>query len=152
MEMPVAIDVVERKTGGVKRFKLGGDFVGELLPRAQSITRLIPEKTTFCRKRPDRSTSSPMVSAGIAGTPSTSTRCRPTRSDGMRRARSTASAAAGAVTIRLAAVRMPRRCACSTASLTSGAAPKSSAVTIRFLMVGSPGPVFACGGFAFWVD
>src|SRR5205085_2404351 len=39
--------------------------------------------------------------------------------------------AAGAPTIRLAADRMPRRCAASMASLTGIASPKSSPVTMR---------------------
>src|SRR5437868_5181082 len=47
-------------------------------------------------------------------------------------ARRTASAAAAPATIRLAADKIPSRCARSTASLTSTAAPKSSAVTISF--------------------
>src|SRR5262249_49796419 len=64
------------------------------------------------------------------GTSSTRTRWRPMRSEGMARARLTASAAAGPATMRLAAVRMPERCASSTASLISGARPKSSAVTM----------------------
>src|SRR5690348_15779544 len=53
-------------------------------------------------------------------------------------ARRTASADAGAATMRLAAVRMPDRWACSTASLTSGARPKSSAVTIGLFSGASP--------------
>src|SRR5262249_58193974 len=43
-------------------------------------------------------------------------------------ARAIASAAAGAATIRLAAVRMPCSCTSSTAALTSGAGPKTSEV------------------------
>src|SRR5579872_6787596 len=43
----------------------------------------------------------------------------------------TASAAAGAPTIRLAVVSTPSRAACSTARLTAACSPKSSAVTMR---------------------
>src|SRR3984957_8414930 len=82
-------------------------------------------------KRPLRSTSRGTALAGSSGAPSTSTRCSPTRSRGGARARRIAPAAAGAPTIRLAAVRMPCWLACSTASLTAWCRPKSSAVTIR---------------------
>jgi hypothetical protein len=54
----------------------------------------------------------------------------PVRRGAACRARAMASATAGADTMRLAAVRTPPRCAASTASLTSRAAPKSSAVMI----------------------
>ena len=47
-----------------------------------------------------------------------------------RLARAIASSAAGAPTIRLAAVSTPSQCARSTASLTASCSPKSSAVTI----------------------
>src|SRR5579863_836577 len=80
---------------------------------------------------PPRSTSIGIALAGSSAAPSTSTRCSPTRSRGSWRARRTASAAAGAPTIRLAAVRMPCWLACCTASLTAWCSPKSSAVTIR---------------------
>ncbi len=57
--------------------------------------------------------------------------CRPTRKVGSLRASATACAAAGPATIRLAALSTPCRCANSTASLTSAARPKSSAVMTR---------------------
>lgn len=68
---------------------------------------------------------------GSAGRPSISTRCKPTPRRGKRRARSTASPAADAVTIKLAEVRMPPVWPSSTASFTGTAKPKSSAVTIN---------------------
>src|SRR3954469_22344411 len=52
-------------------------------------------------------------------------------------ARRTASAAAGPATIRRAADKIPSRWSRSTASLTSTAAPKSSAVTINFRKSGN---------------
>src|SRR5204863_8148045 len=82
------------------------------------------------RSMPQPSTKWDRSDAGSTGAPSVSTRWSPTRSEGRRRARSTASRAAGAATIRLAAVRTPSRCAASTASLTSRTSPKSSAVTM----------------------
>jgi hypothetical protein len=90
-----------------------------------------PSEAMSERKQPSAPTSLDTCDARNAGRPSTSTRCSPTRSRGMRRARATASAAADPDTMRLAAVKIPRRWAVSTASLTSGAAPKSSAVTIK---------------------
>src|SRR5258708_10395732 len=87
--------------------------------------------TMSLRKLPARSTRSGTSSAGDTGRPSIKMTWRPTRSVGSRDARATASAAAGAPIIRLAAVKMPLRWAISTASLTSGAKPKSSAVTIK---------------------
>src|SRR5262249_31391786 len=91
-------------------------------------------RTMSVRNRPSGPTRSGMRSGGSAGRASTSTTCKPTRRLGIARARRTASAAPGLATIRLAAERMPVRCAISTASLTSSARPKSSAVTIRRLM------------------
>src|SRR5436309_8356925 len=82
------------------------------------------------RSMPRASTRWERSDAGSTGAPSVSTTWSPTRSEGRRRARSTASRAAGAATIRLAAVRTPSRCAASTASLTSRTSPKSSAVTM----------------------
>src|SRR5450432_2528672 len=52
-------------------------------------------------------------------------------------ARRMASAAAGAPTMRLAAVSTPARLACSTASLTASCSPKSSAVTIKNFCIGN---------------
>ena len=131
MEMLVRVAMIEGQAGGAERRELGGDFGRELAPRLPaegddgSEGRHVGAKHA-ARHPPDAVT----AEAGSSGRPSISTRCKPTRRDGMRRARATASAAAGADTIRLAAVRMPPRCAASTASLTSRAAPKSSAVTI----------------------
>src|SRR5438067_4710467 len=92
-----------------------------------------PTLVRSVRNLPSGSTRSGICSGGSAGAPSTSTRCKPTRSDGSRRARATASSKAAPRTIRLAAVRMPFVCASSTPSLTSGARPKSSAVTTSAL-------------------
>src|SRR5882724_2122031 len=80
---------------------------------------------------PLASTRSGIADGGSVGLPSTSTICRPTRRRGIFLASAAASPAAGAETIKLAAVRMPSRWPCSTASFTSSAMPKSSAVTIR---------------------
>src|SRR6185437_8994618 len=90
-----------------------------------------PSRTMASPKRPSRPTSAGMSEAGSVAGPSASTKCRPTRKLGKRRARSTASCAAGAATIRLAAFSTPSRCARSTAAFTRGCSPKSSAVTIR---------------------
>jgi hypothetical protein len=100
------------------------------------------------RNDPLESTSRETESGGSTGRPSTSTRCNPTRKPGLRRARATASSAAGPLTIKLAAVRMPVRCAVSTASFTSTAAPKSSAVTIRRC---TQRPSGQCRGRRHWV-
>src|SRR5262245_43111318 len=93
-----------------------------------------PSRAMSARKQPSAPTRSGMRSGGRAGFAWTSTRCRPARKVGMARARRTASAAAGLASMRLAAERIPVRCAISTAALTSSARPKSSAVTIRRLM------------------
>src|SRR6185437_12774645 len=81
--------------------------------------------------RPPASTSAGMLRGGSTDQPSASTRCRPTARPGRSRAIRTASAAAGAPTIRLAVVSTPPRAACSTARLTDWWSPKSSAVTMR---------------------
>src|SRR6185295_6326137 len=95
------------------------------------------------RNIPSPSIRSGTTDGGSVGLPSTSTRCSPTRRRAIALARATASPAAGAETMRLAAVRIPSRWPCSTASLTSGAAPKSSAVTISCLAVRTSGRVRA---------
>ena len=66
---------------------------GELAAGRKSGTRRAPYSGRTRRRR----RTSPAISArGSAGAPSTSTKCRPTRRSGNRRARATASAAAGA--------------------------------------------------------
>src|SRR5271156_3015992 len=81
--------------------------------------------------RPSASAMLGICGCGSDANPSASTMCKPTRRFGRSRARRTASAAAAPPTIKLAAVRMPLRLACSTASLTASCKPKSSAVTIK---------------------
>jgi hypothetical protein len=90
---------------------------------------------------PSGRTSSGISEPGRTGRPSTRTRCRPTANAGTRRARATASAAAGPATIKLAHDRIPCRCASSTASLTAMSRPKSSAQTITcFTVLRHPSP------------
>lgn len=60
-----------------------------------------------------------------------------TSADRKPHARRTASPTAGPFTMRAAVLRIPRRCAISTASLISSASPKSSAVTTRWFRVQS---------------
>src|SRR5271165_3180140 len=88
-----------------------------------------PKRPMSRRNPPSAPIRSGIASAPSAALASTRAKCSPTRNDGLRRAISTASRAAGAATIRLAEVRTPPSCALSTASLTSLASPKSSAVT-----------------------
>ena len=93
-----------------------------------------PSRTMREPKRPLASTRSGMQCGGNTAAPSASTRCRPTRKPGQSHATASASGAAGAPTIRLAAHKTPSRWARSTARLTLSCRPKSSAVMIR------PGP------------
>src|SRR5215472_16606478 len=81
-----------------------------------------------------------MRCGGRAAGPSMTTRCSPTRRPGSALARRTASAAAGAATIRLAEVRMPSRWARSTPSLMASERPKSSAVMMRRFFASAPSP------------
>src|SRR5579859_1263750 len=87
-----------------------------------------------------------MRDGGRTAGPSMTTRCSPTSRVGKSRARRTASAAAGAATIRLAASRAPARWARSPASLTDEVRPKSSAVKVmhrigvRMSTASSPSP------------
>src|SRR6202521_123033 len=97
-----------------------------------------PALTRRSVNSPVAPTRSGTCSGGSTGRPWTSTTWSPTRKVGRRRARSMASAAAPAPTIRLAAVRMPSRCACSTPWLTATVSPKSSAVTITCLLTTAP--------------
>ena len=58
----------------------------------------------------------------------------PISSEGTSRASRTASSNAAPFAIRVVAVRMPRRCASTMPSFTSGVKPKSSALTMRCLL------------------
>ena len=132
MEMLVGVDMVQRQAGGTRRLRTAPRSRLQAGARTRggktSPPRPAPCRCGNCRRhRPGRG---PMRPAAAARPP-------PAPDAGRRAgwawpcARATASAAAGAATIRLAAVRMPWRWACSTASLTCAAAPKSSAVTMR---------------------
>ena len=107
--MLVAIDMIKRQSGSRKGFELCSNFAGDLPARCRIGKYPDAGRTMPLRKRPELSTRSGSFDGGNSGRPSVRTMCRPTRSDGSRRARSTASVAAGAPTIRLAAVRMPFR-------------------------------------------
>ena len=98
LEMPVAIDMIERQPGRAKSFELRGDFFGDLPPHAKDRRRSARRKAAGrCGNRPLRRRPGREFRAGrLTGVPSTRTTCRPTRRFGSRRARSTASAAAGA--------------------------------------------------------
>ena len=67
-----------------------------------------PARAKFWSNLPVPLTSAGTSEAGDTGRPSTSTRWSPTRSSGKSRARATASAPAGAPTIRLAVDKIPR--------------------------------------------
>src|ERR1017187_6129040 len=71
-----------------------------------------------------------IFSGGSAAWPISNVRCRPTPSCGFSFASFTASAKPGSLTIKLALVKMPSRCARMTAAFTEGERPKSSALTI----------------------
>src|SRR5258705_227776 len=98
-----------------------------------------PNLAMSVRKAPSRVTRSGAAAGSLSGRPSTRTRCRPTRKEGRRLASATASCAAAAPTIRLAAVSTPSVCARSIASFTAPAAPKSSAVITSCLTRSSSG-------------
>src|SRR5437867_5936544 len=90
----------------------------------------MPAKTGLLLKFPAPSTSPGISRGASAELPQTRLRCRPTPRRGFARASSMASAAAAPLTIRLAVVRMPSRCARRTAWLMECERPKSSALTI----------------------
>ena len=101
----VRVDMVERETGRAKRLELGADFRGEPGPdagreeKAEAGAELISVEPSVLPHQRSR-----VLRGGNTGAPSIRTRCSPTRSPGRRRALITASAAAGAATIRLAQV------------------------------------------------
>src|SRR5260370_30460198 len=72
-----------------------------------------------------------ILSAGKAEWPQIRVRCRPTPRRGFCRARATAWSQAGSLTIKLAVVKMPSRCARMRAWLMEAERPKSSALTMR---------------------
>ena len=84
MEMLVGVDMVERQAGGGERrrtaprsrLRAGGARLGRKNIAA-------PARAMSLRKLPSRRPDRAPARAGRTGLPSTSTRCRPTRSDGM---------------------------------------------------------------------
>ena len=143
MEVLVDIDVIQHQARTGERRELRTDLRFQLpAHRGEGEIAEAVDGNMRLSMRPDRSARAGMSSGASIAWPSARTRCSPTRKPGKPRARRTASAAAGAATIRLAAVRMPVRLARSTASLTASCSPKSSAVTIRnFCIGGSAGPI-----------
>ena len=140
LKMPVTVDVIERQPGCPIGFELRGDLSFDLpLDRGiegdlRAVERQVVAEMSRCR-RADREPRR----RGLTGVPSVSTTCSPTRRFGNRRARATASATAAAPTMRLVALRMPRRCASSMAALTGSLRPKSSAVMMSLFRARAPG-------------
>ena len=110
MEMLVRVAVIEREAGRAKGLELRGDFCGELAARPRLTAIDGAEAAMSERKSPLPSDEMGHGGGGRApaGRPPAPHAAR-RASEGMRRARATASAAAGAATIRLAAVRIPPR-------------------------------------------
>src|SRR5579862_8532935 len=90
----------------------------------------MPTPTGLLKNSPCALTRPGIFSRGKADLPQTNVKCRPTPSLGFSRANSTASSHPVSLTIKLAVVRMPSRCACTTASLMECERPKSSALTM----------------------
>ena len=106
--MLVRIDVIEREAGRTIGLELRLDFRRDLPADRRTREYIEPEPDHVAAEPPaSASTRSGRRCGGRSGRPSTSTRCRPTRNRGSRRARAIASSAAGAATMRLAAVRTP---------------------------------------------
>ncbi len=117
--MLVRVDMVERQAGRGE----GGELLdlGESWRRAAGLAKIVMPAGRRAGRGPCRSGKWPVVSTSSrparrerGPARSTRTTCRPTPSLGMVLARATASAKASPETIRLAAVRIPSRWACST--------------------------------------
>jgi len=91
----------------------------------------MPALTGLSINSPDALTAAPSREASSMLRPWQTTACSPTSSAGLSRASSAAGSALGSATIRLAARKIPSRCARMMPALTSGDKPKSSALTIR---------------------
>ena len=120
VEMLVGIDVIQRQAGARQRRRTGPAISAASCARTLGKKNIAaPARAMSVRKWPVESTRSGTGAAGSTGLPSTSTRCSPTRRVGIACARAPRHRRRPApATIRLAAVRMPSRCARSTASLT----------------------------------
>ena len=138
MHMVVAINMIEGKTGTPEGLKLSPDFLFQLFPHPRAEEKIDPGPEEMGENCPLGSTRSGMAWGDDIGVPLTSTRWSPTRNEGSRPARSTASLTALAPTIRLAVLRTPLRWASSIASFTAKERPKSSAVTISFFTRETP--------------
>src|SRR5262249_24288698 len=93
-----------------------------------------PTPTRSLGNLPALFTNAGICSGGSMGLASASTTCRPTPSVGSMRAMATASSAAGAAIIKLAAVGTPLRWASAPAPFPSGVRRKSWAVKITFFI------------------
>ena len=92
----VSVAMIEREARGMKCLELRGDLGGQLPASLALAANRAPIAAMSQRNDPSRSPrAAKRHSGGSTGRPSTSTRCSPTRKPGLRRARATASSAAG---------------------------------------------------------